>query len=357
MFRRPSPEFYGKARGVSNAGRDPAAKAAASGRAEGGYGRLDSAKDMDKRIWAIGGGKGGTGKSFVAASLGLHLAALGREVVLVDADLGAPNLHTLLGMKNGHPDLGDFLTNKVPSLEEAAVVTPYHGLRIIRGAENILFIANINHFKKLRLLRQIRQSGAQDVILDLGTGSSFNSLDFFLSADPGIVVATPEPTAVENTYLFLKSCIMRVLKLYMDHYKMPELHARMLQQIEKNSQSLYSFFKSLVETEKTYGTILYRALRNFRPCLVMNKVHDERDVLLGRSVADVARKYLLIDLHYLGAIPEDERVRAALREMRPYFVAHKDAAASEAVRRIAEELAYSAEFTLRTPSEIRLAES
>lgn len=80
---------------------------------------------MDKRIWAIGGGKGGTGKSFVAASLGLHLASLDREVVLVDADFGAPNLHTLLGVKASHPDLGDFLTNAVPSLEEAAVETPY----------------------------------------------------------------------------------------------------------------------------------------------------------------------------------------------------------------------------------------
>ncbi|MCJ7485439.1 MAG: P-loop NTPase, partial [Candidatus Aminicenantes bacterium] len=57
---------------------------------------------MDKRIWAIGGGKGGTGKSFVAASLGLHLASLDREVVLVDADFGAPNLHTLLGVKASH---------------------------------------------------------------------------------------------------------------------------------------------------------------------------------------------------------------------------------------------------------------
>jgi flagellar biosynthesis protein FlhG len=311
---------------------------------------------MEKRIWAIGGGKGGTGKSFVAASLGLHLASLGRDVLLIDADLGAPNLHTLLGMKNGHPDLGDFLTNH-SSFEDAAVATPYHGLRIIRGAENVLFIANINHFKKLRLLRQIRQAPAQDVLLDLGTGSSFNSLDFFLSADPGIVVATPEPTAIENTYLFLKSCIMRVLKLYMDHYRMPELHEKMLRQIEKNSQSLYSFFKSLIETEKSYGTILYRALRNFRPCLVMNKVRDERDVLLGRSVADVARKYLLIDLHYLGAVPEDERVQSSLRELRPFFVSHKDAAAAQAVRRIAEELAYSTEFTLRTPSEIRLTES
>jgi flagellar biosynthesis protein FlhG len=312
---------------------------------------------MDKRVWAIGGGKGGTGKSFVAASLGLHLASLDRDVVMVDADLGAPNLHTLLGLKAGHPDLGDFLTGRIPSLEAAAVATPYRGLRLVRGSENILFIANLAHYRKLRLLRQVRQVQTQNVILDLGTGSSFNTLDFFLSANPGVVVATPEPTAIENTYLFLKSCIMRVLKLYMDHYKIRDLHQKMLDQIEKNSQSLYGFFRSLMETDRAYGTILYRALRGFRPCLVMNKTRDERDVLLGRSVADVARKYLLIDMKYLGAIPYDEDVQSSLRGLRPYYPEHKDAAAARAIRQMSEELAYSIEFTLRTPPEIRLPDT
>jgi flagellar biosynthesis protein FlhG len=312
---------------------------------------------MDKRVWAIGGGKGGTGKSFVAATLGLHLASLDRDVVMVDADLGAPNLHTLLGISAGHPDLGDFLTGRVPSLEAAAVATPYKGLRLVRGSENILFIANLAHYRKLRFLRQVRQVQTQNVILDLGTGSSFNTLDFFLSANPGVVVATPEPTAIENTYLFLKSCIMRVLKLYMDHYKIRDLHQRMLEQIEKNSQSLYGFFKSLMETDRSYGTILYRALRGFRPCLVMNKTRDERDVLLGRSVADVARKYLLIDMKYLGAVPYDEDVPASLRRLRPYYADHRDSAAARAIRQMSEELAYSIEFTLRTPPEVRLPEA
>ena len=309
---------------------------------------------MDKRIWAIGGGKGGTGKSFVAANLGLHLASLDRDVILLDADLGAPNLHTLLGLRPAHPDLGDFLTGAVPSLEAAAVATPYRNLRLIKGSENILFIANVAHFRKLRLLRQVRQLATQNVILDLGTGSSYNTLDFFLSANPGLVVTTPEPTAIENTYLFLKSCIMRVLKLYMDHYKIRDLHQKMLDQIEKNSQSLYSFFKSLMETDRSYGTILYRALRTFRPCLVMNKARGEDDVRLGRSVADVARKYLLIDMKYLGAIPYDDDVTGSLRALRPYYPDHRNAAAAKAIRQMSEELAYSIEFTQRTPPEIRL---
>jgi len=309
---------------------------------------------MEKRIWAVGGGKGGTGKSFVAANLGLHLASLDRDVVLLDADLGAPNLQTLLGIKPAHPDLGDFLTGTLPTLEAAALPTPFPNLRLVKGSENILFIANINHYRKLRLLRQVRQLETSNVILDLGTGSSYNTLDFFLSANPGLVVTTPEPTSIENTYLFLKSCIMRVLKLYMDHYKIRDLHQKLLDQIEKNSQSLYSFFKNLMETDRSYGTILYRALRTFRPCLVMNKARGEEDARLGRSVADVARKYLLIDIKYLGAVPYDEDVPGSLRALRPYYPDHRNSAAAKAIRQMSEELAYSIEFTLRTPPEIRL---
>jgi MinD-like ATPase involved in chromosome partitioning or flagellar assembly len=150
---------------------------------------------------------------------------------------------------------------------------------------------------------------------------------------------------------------MRVLKLYMDHYKIQDLHQKMLDQIEKNSQSLYGFFKSLMESDRSYGTILYRALRSFRPCLVMNKTRDERDVLLGRSVADVARKYLLIDMKYLGAVPYDNDVHESLRGLRPFYLEHKDSAAARAIRQMSEELAYSIEFTLRTPPEIRLPDA
>src|SRR5512136_1558160 len=50
-----------------------------------------------RQIWSVGGGKGGIGKSLIAASLGWQLARMGRRVVLVDADLGGANLHTCLG--------------------------------------------------------------------------------------------------------------------------------------------------------------------------------------------------------------------------------------------------------------------
>ena len=130
---------------------------------------------MDKTIWAVGGGKGGTGKSFVASSLGLSLAGLGHDVVLVDVDLGAPNLHTFFGMNDAHPNIGDFLAGRFRSLNDAVLRTPFERLGLIRGPENAFFIANLNHYKKLKLMRHIKILEARHVVLNLGPGGLFQA--------------------------------------------------------------------------------------------------------------------------------------------------------------------------------------
>jgi len=296
---------------------------------------------MDKIIWAVGGGKGGTGKSFVASSLGLSLAGLGHDVVLVDADLGAPNLHTFFGMNDAHPNMGDFLASRFPSLNDVVLRTPFEHLGLIRGTENTFFIANINHYKKLKLMRHIKTLEARHVVIDLGPGSSFNSLDFFISAERPILVLTPEPTAIENGYYFLKSCIFRILKLYMEHYRIQGLLRRLLEQIEKNSNSLYVFFQMLIAEDRNYAHVLYRALKTFKPLLILNMARNEKDELLGKSIALVTRRHLLLDLAFLGSIPYDARIHDCLIERTPFQAAYPASDAAASFRRIAEDIAAS----------------
>jgi len=302
---------------------------------------------MAKKIWAVGGGKGGTGKSLITAGLGYHLAAAGHRTILIDADFGAPNLHTFFGLKNERPDIGDFIMNRAGTLAETAIPVDGTGLKLIKGTENVLFTANLNHYRKLRFLRQVRHIEADQVVLDLGTGTAFNMLDFFLSADPGIIVIAPEPTSVENSVLFLKSCIIRMLKLYLDHFKKAGLQARIESYMTNNSNTLYGFFQSVMEEDRTFGLTLYRCLKTFRPCLIVNKARSARDEDLGRSLAGALRKFLVIDIQYLGAVPFDGRIEDSLRDFKLFFSEYPDAPASEAIRRIASRLVHSAEFTTR----------
>lgn len=292
----------------------------------------------DRTIWAIGGGKGGTGKSFISANLAMDFARQGDEVVLIDADLGGPNLHTFLGMKKTDIDLGHFITNQVTDLRDVAIPTPQEGLTLVKGTENVLFTANLNYFKKLKLIRHIRTFESKRIIVDIGTGASYNCIDFFLLSNPGILVINPEPTSIENAYYFLKSCILRLLKMYINHYQIQDLVKKVAEQIQDTSRSIYSFLSEIISQDKQYADLLFRALKRFRPCLIVNKARTDKDRMLGHSIVNVVQKYLVIDLDFLGSVPMDESVHTSLQSRKPYIHMNPDSDVSAALRDIAEKL-------------------
>lgn len=298
---------------------------------------IESGKPQ-KIIWAVGGGKGGTGKSFIAAGLAIALGARTGDIVALDADLGGPNLHTLLGNRNGTRDLGDFLKNRFPRLDEVTAPTAHPGLRLVRGSDSSLFLSNLGHAKKLKLIRQVRNLEARGVIIDLGTGSAYNTLDLFLIAQPGILVVTPEPTSVENAYFFLRSCAGRVLRMYAQFFKMAPLADKLARELEDGGRSLRAFLEDLRAAGGPEGEALLAALRNFRPALIVNKARTGKDLLLGRSMADVASKYFFIDIEVLEPVPFDERVQTSLLQRVPFMAAHPASPASLAIAAAAERL-------------------
>lgn len=291
-----------------------------------------------KSIWAVGGGKGGTGKSFVSANLAIHLAKQGEEVVLIDADLGGPNLHTFLGVKEAEVDLGHFITNKVPKLEDTLITTSINGVSLIKGTENVLFTSNLNYFKKLKLMRHIKAFEKRRIIIDLGTGSSYNCIDLFLLANPGILVINPEPTSVENAYYFLKSCLIRIIKMYTEHYQIQGLITKVTQQTQEASDSIYDFLHEVMAENRLYADLLRRGLARFHPCLIINKAQSERDFFLGQSIVNVVKKYLGIDVNYLGTIPLDENVHRSLTKFKPFSYSYAYSRAAKAFPAIIEKL-------------------
>ncbi len=293
---------------------------------------------LPKPVWAIGGGKGGTGKTFLSAGLAIALSLERGDIIAVDADLGGPNLHTLLGVRENGRDLGDFFRNEVARLEDIALPTSFPGLRLVRGSEATLFLANLNHYRKLKLIRQIKGLPANGVLIDLGTGSAFNTLDLFLTASPGILVVTPEPTAVENAYLFLKSCALRVLKAYARHFGIADFDSKAGQWLETPSATLRSLMEMLAAGDGSAGQVLTAALNGFKVYLVVNKARDRKDFHLGRSIVDVVRKFFLVDMDLLGTVPYDERIHWSLKRFSPFLLDHPDSEAAAAIRLMAGRL-------------------
>jgi flagellar biosynthesis protein FlhG len=125
-----------------------------------------------KKLWAIGGGKGGIGKSVFTLGLGISLSRMGKKIILVDADLGGANLHTLMGVRFPPCTLEDFLLNRVDRLEDIVIDTQVEGIGLICGADDILGAANPTYTQKVRILKQIENLPADLVLLDLGAGTS-----------------------------------------------------------------------------------------------------------------------------------------------------------------------------------------
>ena len=169
---------------------------------------------MERRriVWAFGGGKGGVGKSLVCSAVATELARSGRRVVLLDADLGAANLHTLLGVVHPSATLDDFWSGRVANLEDVLVPTPIEGLTLISGAATILRAASPRRREKRRLLEAFFDLPADAYLIDLGAGTQDNTLDFFNIASEGVIVTGTEPTSIQNAYGFIKATLFRALE-------------------------------------------------------------------------------------------------------------------------------------------------
>lgn len=270
------------------------------------------------QIWPIGGGKGGTGKSFVTGSLGILLAREGYQTLLIDLDLGAANLHTTIGAPDPEKSLSDFVNKKVTSLRETIVSTPTPNLYIISGSMNNLDIANLAHEQKMKILREIVKLPYDYILLDLGAGTSFNTIDFFMISNSGIFITTPEPTATENIYRLIRSVYFRKIRqvLNVHHFKAleKEAEARNSKAVVTNPDLMLDVIKEL-DPEK--GAILEQRFNELEFGLIMNQHRKQDSPNIGRFICQIIEKHLALKIHFLGNIAFDDNVHLAVCRKRP----------------------------------------
>jgi flagellar biosynthesis protein FlhG len=291
------------------------------------------------RIIAVGGGKGGVGKSLVTSSLGISLARHGRKVVVVDADLGGANLHTCLGLTSPERTLSDFISRRVARIEDVIAETGLSNLGLISGAHDHLTASNLKYFQKTRLLSRIAQVDADILLLDIGAGISFNIVDFFLLAEQGILVVIPEPSSIENAYRFLKMSFYRHLWRSLKASPARKVVEEAMDQ--KNQVGIRTPFDLLEAVERidaASGRFLKEKALEFRPRLLVNQVRYPEDERLGHSMAAVCRKHLGIDIDSLGAVAFDESVWRANRKKRPFMLDFPDSAAGRALEQVARAI-------------------
>ncbi len=292
-----------------------------------------------KQIWAVGGGKGGVGKSLVSSSLAYTLAKFGLHTIVIDLDLGGANLHTVLGQSPPEKCLSDFLNGGESELASCVFQTQYPNLQMIAGAKDDLKITQLSKEKKNQLLEQIKQLNAQFIILDLGAGTSEYTLDFFNFANAGIITALPEPTSIENAYRFLKaSYYNRLLEQPQFGSIRHLIEAAMVPNNSLGIQSPQHLLNEVNFQNPALATELRTAIRNFKPKLVINQTRSQTDVDIGFSMKSVAKKYFGIDLDYLGYLEYEPNVWQSVRRMRPILAEYPHSRIATHIERIVNYL-------------------
>jgi flagellar biosynthesis protein FlhG len=273
-------------------------------------------------VWAIGGGKGGIGKSFISSSLAISLARMGHKVILIDLDLGSANLHTCLGVPAPANSLSDFFSGRETDLNALLVASSLPKMQFIGGFNDALNVANISAELQKQLMMAVRsQLDADYVILDLGAGTHENTLDFFLASDQKITTVVPEPTSIENAYRFIKAAFYRKIRTDQQSFGIQEVIDEAMDHKNKyNIRSPGDLLHYLSKAESSLGHDFAQRMADFQMQIIINQVRTRADAELGHSITSVCQKYFGIKVSYAGYLDYDNAVWQSLRQKRPLLL-------------------------------------
>lgn len=244
------------------------------------------------RVITVTSGKGGVGKSNTSVNLAIELSRQGKSVIIFDADFGLANVEVMFGALPKY-NLSDLIF-RGKSITE--IITPGpEGIGFISGGSGIVGLSNLNREQIAFLIHNLSylDNMADVIIIDTGAGISDSVLEFVMASPEIIIVATPEPSSLTDSYSLLKAL-----------YKNPGF-------------------------DKEHTTI--RVLAN-----KVKSVEDGNSVF--EKLTSVVTKFLSGTLDYIGMVPSDDAIDKAIRQQKPVTMAYPNAKSSQAYKIIANNL-------------------
>ncbi|RZO58159.1 MAG: hypothetical protein EVA89_19965 [Sandaracinaceae bacterium] len=285
---------------------------------------------------SVGGGKGGVGKSVVAANLGVAIADLGFRTVIIDADLGAANQHTLFGIDRPGQSLQAFLDKDVRSLEEIASPTGAPRLFLVPGIGAVPGAANLNHAQKLKVMRHIRRLDAEVVVIDVGAGVSFNVLDFFELGDLRLVVSSPQLPAMQNAYCFLKAAVHRGLTQRLENHAQREAFKLVCGHRETDRVS--DLRRRARDERAGLDHAFEQVTTGFATRIVGNMLEGPHQRKVLAALSRMASDFLDVAVPVGAHLSMNREVHHSVTRRRPFLLSHPGHEASLALRSLAEAL-------------------
>ncbi|MDE6350991.1 MAG: P-loop NTPase [Treponemataceae bacterium] len=294
------------------------------------------------QIIPIASGKGGVGKSLLSANLSIALAQAGKKIILADLDLGASNLHLVLGQSSPKAGIGTFITGE-NTFEDIIADTEYENLRFIAGDSEVPGLSALKVYQKNSLIKKFQALDADYLIIDLGAGTHLTILDLFLLSPQGIIVTAPTVTATLNGYLFLKNAVFRLMSA---SFKKGSKAMAYLDKLKTDAASLKKLYiPKLIETLETIdpksAAVFKARLSQFHPRLVLNMIDEPKDADKALKIRRSCQQYLGLDLEHLGVMYRDNLQDRALSSRLPVIAYKPNSVLSQAIYRIAEKILQS----------------
>lgn len=236
-------------------------------------------------VITITSGKGGVGKTNFTLNFALGLKAIGKKVIVLDMDLSTANINILMGIIPKF-SLVDVLYQRKNIWD--VIEKGIDGINYIYGGLDIQELMDLDHQKLANFWSQIQelQTYADFILLDTGAGISKELIDWILASDETILVTTPEPTSIADSYSVLKT----------------------VQHFSKQSPKIR---------------------------LVVNRVQNFREGLeTSRSLQNATSNFLKLEVKTLGFLMEDAHVRQSVRNQTPFLISYPNCLASKNIKQI-----------------------
>jgi flagellar biosynthesis protein FlhG len=290
-------------------------------------------------IISIASGKGGVGKTVLSINLSFALAGLGKKVILIDLDFGGANIHTCMGYEIAPDGIGNFLNQNDTKLSDYLLETESKNLKLIPGDAEMVGIANISAIQKKRLIKQIQELDAEYILLDLGAGSSYNTVDFFMISSFGIIVAMPEITSILNAYAFLKNTAFRIL--YAGLRKDKDALKILSKYTKTGGEAAWKIGELMEHFENIDPEIHAQAVQlidSFNPKLIINMAYKPKDLAMGEKLRKISNTYIGIDLEYIGFLYRDRVVEESVSSRKPLAILSPKSQTYETIVRMAYKI-------------------